>query len=33
MRLGRFPVNVQKFLSSEDILLMAAEDGTRRVRF
>ena len=33
MRLGRFPFVVQKFLSSEDILSTAAEDGTRRVTF
>lgn len=33
MRLGRFPFEVQKFLSSGDILLMASEDGTRRVMF
>lgn len=33
MRLGRFPSVVQKVLSSEDILEMAADDGTRTVKF
>lgn len=33
MRLSRFPFRVQNFLSSGDILAIAAEDGTRTVIF
>lgn len=33
MRVARFPVEVQKLLSSEDILATASEDGTSSVRF